>query len=52
MLYVGFHSTWTDYDMARRALVQCTDIIVESNIDSIVLARKLYSGLMISENVY
>ena len=52
MLYVGFHITWTDYDMARKALVQCTDSIVESTIDPIVLARKLYSELMISESVY
>ena len=52
MLYVGSHSTWTDCDMARTALVQCTDIIVESTIDPIVLARKLYSEMMISETVY
>ena len=38
--------------MARKALVQCTDIIVESTIDPIVLARKLYSEEVISENVY
>ena len=38
--------------MARTVLVQCTDIIVESTIDPIVLARKLYSELIISENIY
>ena len=38
--------------MARKALVQCTDIIVESTIDPIVLSRKLYSELFISESVY
>ena len=37
---------------ARRALVQCTDIIIESTIDAIVLARKLYSEEIISEIVY
>ena len=38
--------------MARKALVQCTDIIVQSTIEQIVLARKLYSELVISESVY
>ena len=38
--------------MAVRALVQCTDIVVESTIDPIVLARKLYSKQIISEDVY
>ena len=38
--------------MARTALIQCTDIIVESTIDPINLARKLYSEQIISENVY
>ena len=38
--------------MARTALVQCTDIIVESTIEPITLARKLYSEQVISENVY
>ena len=42
----------TDCDAARTVLVQCTDLIVESTIDPIVLARKLYSELIISENVY
>ena len=36
----------------KRAIVQCTDIIVESNIDPIALARKLYSKEIISEHVY
>ena len=39
-------------EIGRRALVQCTDIIVESNIDPIALARKLYSKEVISENSY
>ena len=39
-------------EICRRALVQCTDIIVESNIDPIALARKLYSKELISENIY
>ena len=38
-------------DKAVRALVQCTDI-VESNINPFVLARKLHSKEVISENVY
>ena len=38
--------------MARKALVQCTDIIVESSIDPIALARKLHAEEVISENVY
>ena len=38
--------------VARKALVQCTDIIVESSIDPIALARKLLSEEVISENVY
>ena len=38
--------------MARTALVQCTDIIVESTIDPNTLARKLYSEQVISETVY
>ena len=39
-------------DAARRALVKCTSTIVESSIDPIVLARKLISEEVISENVY
>ena len=41
-----------DCNAAWKALVQCTDIIVESTIDPIDLARKLSSGLVISEDVY
>ena len=47
MLYVD-----SDCDVAWTALVQCTDIIVESTIDPFFLARKLHSELIISENVY
>ena len=39
-------------DAARRALVKCTSAIVESAIDPISLARRLYSEEVISENVY
>ena len=39
-------------EIARRALIQCTDLILESTIDPIVLARKLYSELIISANIY
>ena len=39
-------------DIAGRALVQCTDIIVESGIDPFVLARKLYSKEVMPEDVY
>ena len=39
-------------EISRRALVQCTDIIVESNVDPITLARKLYTKEVISENIY
>ena len=39
-------------EIYRRTLVQCTDIIIVSNIDPIVLARKLYSKEIISEDVY
>ena len=38
--------------MALRALVQCTDSIVESTIDPVDLARKLFSELVISKDVY
>ena len=38
--------------MARKVLVQCTDIIVESSIDPFALARKLYSKEVISEGTY
>ena len=39
-------------DLARIALAQCTDIIVESTIDPFDLARKLYSEMIISEAFY
>ena len=39
-------------EIARGALVYCTDVIVESTINPIDLARKLYSNLIISENIY
>ena len=39
-------------EICKRALVQCTDIIVESNVDPIALARKLHSKEVISENIY
>ena len=39
-------------EICRRALVQCTDVIVESNVDPIALARKLYSKEVISEDTY
>ena len=39
-------------EICRRTLVQCTDTIVESNIDPTVLARKLCSKEIISEDVY
>ena len=39
-------------EICRRALVQCTDVIVESNVDPFALARKLYSKEVISENIY
>ena len=39
-------------EIARKALVQCTDMVVESTIDPIVLARKLYSEMIISDDFY
>ena len=39
-------------DAAKKALVQCTDLIVESTIDPIDLARKLYAREVISEIEY
>ena len=38
--------------VARRALVQCTNIIVKSSIDPSALARGLYSEEIISEGTY
>ena len=37
---------------AVRALVKCTDIIVESSIDPPTLARKLFTEEILSEKVY
>ena len=45
-------NTHESCDKAVSALVQCTDIIVESTIDPVVLARKLYSKQIIFEDVY
>ena len=39
-------------EICRKALVKSTNIIVESNIDPIALARRLHSEEIISENVY
>ena len=39
-------------DKAVRALVKCTDIIVESSIDPPTLARKLFTKEILSEKVY
>ena len=39
-------------EICRRALVQCTDVVVESNVDPIALARKLLSKEVISENIF
>ena len=41
-----------DSVVAKRALVQCTDVITESTIDPFVLARRLYSKEVISESIY
>ena len=38
--------------MATRALVRCTDIIIESSINPIALARRLYSKEIMSEDTY
>ena len=39
-------------DKAKKVLIRSTDIIVESGIDPVVLARKLYAKEIISDNVY
>ena len=39
-------------DVARRALRKCTSAIVESAIEPIALARRLYEEEVISEGVY
>ena len=50
--YSSTDNTPESCDKASKALHQCTDIIVESTIDPIVLARKLYTKDVISEDVY
>ena len=42
----------TECNVARTALVQCTDHIVRSTIDPVALARILFSKEIISEIVY
>ena len=39
-------------DKAKKVLIRSTDIIVESGIDPVVLARKLYAKEIMSDNVY
>ena len=39
-------------EICRRTLIRYTDTIVQSNIEPISLARKLYSEEIISEDVY
>ena len=38
--------------VAKRTLVQCSDIIAESSIDPFTLARKLYSNEVFPEDTY
>ena len=45
-------STSLNPAVAKRALVQCTDIIIESNIDPFTLVIKLYSREIIPQDVY
>ena len=45
-------STSLNSEIARRALIQCTDAIVESSIDPFILVRKLHSKEVISESTY
>ena len=45
-------STSLNPAVARRALLQCTDIIIESSIDPFALARKLCAKEIISEDIY
>ena len=39
-------------EISRRAFIQCTDVIVESGIDPLFLARRLYSEEIIPEDLY
>ena len=50
--YAGSGSTSTECNVARTALIQCTDNIVRSRIDPFALARILFSKEIISEMVY
>ena len=50
--YSGSGSTSADCDAATKALDRCSEIIVESTIDPLTLARKLYSDEIISEDVF
>ena len=51
-IYSSTDNTPESCDKAVRALVLCTDDIVESNIDPPTLARKLFTKEIISEKVY
>ena len=51
-IYSSTDNTPESCDKAVRALVLCTDDIVESNIDPPTLARKLFTKEIISENIY
>ena len=44
--------TSLDPVVAKRTLVQCSDIITESTIDPFTLARKLYSNEVFPEDTY
>ena len=44
--------TSLDTVVAKRTLVQCTNIITESTIDPFTLARKLYAKEVFPENTY
>ena len=46
------NATLLSSDMAKKVLVRSTDIIVESGIDPVVLARKLYAKEIMADNVY
>ena len=44
--------TSLDPVVAKKTLVQCTDVITESSIDPFTLARKLYSNEVFPEDTY
>ena len=48
--YTG--NTPLNCDKAKKVLIRSTDIIVESGIEPVVLARKLYAKEIMSDNVY